>query len=68
MSLVLEPLHPIQREALRRMSPAEKWKISLGLLETATEARLAVLRRAHPDWAEDRLRSELAAERRRGES
>ena len=68
MSLVIEPLHPVQREALRRMNPAEKWKISLGLLETATEARLAALRRAHPDWTEDRLRSELAAERRRGES
>ena len=61
----IEPLHPIQREALRRMSPAEKWSISLGLLETATQARLAALRQAHPDWTEDRLQSELAMERRR---
>jgi len=68
MNLVIEPLHPVQREALRRMSPAEKWEISLGLLKTATEARLAALRRAHPDWAESRLRAELAVERRRGES
>ena len=65
---MIEPLHPIQREALRRMSPAEKWSISLGLLETATQSRLAALRQAHPDWTEDRLRAELAMERRRGES
>ena len=65
---VIEPLHPIQREALRKMSPAEKWKISLGLLEMATESRLVALRQAHPDWPDDRLRDELAAERRRGES
>lgn len=65
---VIEPLHPIQREALRRMSPAEKWMISLGLLETATESRLVALRQAHPDWTDGRLRVELAAERRRGES
>jgi len=50
------------------MSPAEKWKISLGLLEMATESRLVALRQAHPDWPDDRLRDELAAERRRGES
>ena len=65
---VIEPLHPVQREALRRMSPAEKWKISLGLLETATQSRLVALRQGHPDWTDDRLRAELAMERRRGES
>ena len=65
---LIEPLHPVQQEVLRRMSPPEKWNICLGLLETATETRLAALRKTHPDWAEDRLRSELAAERRRGES
>ena len=65
---VIEPLHPIQREALRRMSPAEKWGISLGLLETATQSRLASLRQAHSEWSDDRLRAELAMERRRGES
>ena len=65
---MIEPLHPVQREALRGMSPAEKWKIALGLLETATESRLAALRNNHPDWPDDRLRAELAMERRRGES
>jgi len=50
------------------MGPAEKWSISLGLLETATQSRLVALRQAHPDWTEDRLRAELAMERRRGES
>ena len=65
---VIEPLHPVQREALRRMSPAEKWSISLGLLQMATESRLVALRQAHPDWTDGRLRAELAMERRRGES
>jgi len=65
---VIEPLHPVQREALRRMSPAEKWSISLGLLQMATASRLVALRQAHPDWTDDRLRAELAMERRRGES
>ncbi|NCW27301.1 MAG: hypothetical protein EBV83_03230 [Verrucomicrobia bacterium] len=67
MNPAMEPLHPIQRAALQRMSPAEKWNISLGLLETATQSRLVALRLAHPDWAEDRLQAELAMERRRGE-
>jgi len=53
-------------EALRRMTHEEKWQIVMSLLQTATDTRLAALRRNHPEWSEAQVEAELAAERIRG--
>jgi hypothetical protein len=60
--MVLEPLHPIQAERLRAMSPAEKWEVAKGLLRTARETRRAGLALRHPDWAPQQIEQELARE------
>lgn len=64
-STLIEPLHPIQLEALRRMTPAEKWNVSLSLLCTATAVRTASLQQQHPDWNQTQISQEIATERLR---
>jgi hypothetical protein len=64
-STLIEPLHPIQLEALRRMTPAEKWNVSLSLLRTATAVRTSSLQQQHPDWNQTQISQEIAAERLR---
>ena len=60
--MTLEPLHPIQAERLRAMSPAEKWDVAKGLLRTARETRRAGLALRHPDWPPQQIEQELARE------
>lgn len=60
----LEPLHPAQRDALRRMTPGEKWALSQSLLHTAVEIRRGSLARCHPDWPPARIERALADERK----
>lgn len=62
---LIEPLHPVQLEALRRMTPAEKWSLSLSLLNTATAVRTSSLQQQHPDWNLTQISQEIAAERLR---
>ena len=50
-----EPLHPVQIEGFRRMSPLEKLEMLARLYETGILLRVAGLRMAHPDWPEERL-------------
>jgi hypothetical protein len=64
-STSIEPLHPVQLEALRRMTPAEKWNVSLSLLSTATAVRTSSLQHQHPDWNPTQISQEIAAERLR---
>ena len=60
--MTLEPLHPVQAERWRAMSPAEKWEVAKGLLRTARETRRAGLSLHHPDWSPERIDQELARE------
>lgn len=60
--VTLEPLHPLQAERLRAMSPAEKWDVAKGLLRTARETRRAGLALRHPDWSRQQIEQELARE------
>jgi hypothetical protein len=64
-STSIEPLHPVQLEALRRMTPAEKWNVSLSLLNTATAVRTSSLQQQHPDWNPTQISQKIAAERLR---
>lgn len=62
--ITLEPLHPAQREAFRRMTPREKWALSQSLLHTAVGIRRVSLARSHPDWPPSKVERALADERK----
>ena len=53
-----EPIHPVQAEGFRRMSPAQKLQMVADLYDAGIRLRVAGLRLAHPDWPEDRLERE----------
>jgi hypothetical protein len=55
---MLEPLHPVQIEAFKRMSPAQKLQMVADLYETGIQLRVAGLRATHPDWSQERLEFE----------
>ena len=50
-----EPLHPVQIEGFRRMTPAQKLQMVADLYEAGIQLRVAGLRMAHPDWPGERL-------------
>jgi hypothetical protein len=62
----LEPLHPLQLERLRAMTPQEKWDVFRGMMRTAREVRSAAYRHRHPDWTEDQISRAVAQEFARG--
>ena len=62
LGMTLEPLHPIQAERFRAMSPAEKWEVAKGLLRTARQTRRAGLALRHPEWSPQQIEQELARE------
>jgi hypothetical protein len=56
-----EPIHPVQLEGFKRMTPAQKLQMVANLYETGIQLRVAGLRMTHPDWSDERL--ELEARR-----
>jgi hypothetical protein len=56
-----EPIHPVQLEGLRRMSPARKLGMVCDLYHAGIALRVAGMRLQHPDWPRDKL--ELEARR-----
>ena len=50
-----DPIHPIQIEGFKRMTPAQKLQMVADLYETGISLRVAGLRLQHPDWADERL-------------
>jgi hypothetical protein len=57
-SQMLEPIHPVQLEGFKRMTPAQKLRMVSDLYESGIRLRVAGLRLAHPDWPEERLDQE----------
>jgi len=55
---MLEPLHPVQIEGFKRMSPAQKLEMVADLYETGIQLRVAGLWAAHPEWPAERLEFE----------
>lgn len=53
-----DPIHPVQIEGLRRMSPADKLRMVCALYEAGIRLRVAGLRMTHPDWSDERLEHE----------
>jgi len=50
-----DPMHPVQIEGFRRMTPAQKLQMVCDLYETGIRLRVAGLKMAHPDWPPERL-------------
>ena len=46
---MIEPVHPLQIEGFRRMTPAQKLSMTAALYEAGIQLRSAGLRMAHPD-------------------
>ena len=53
-----EPIHPVQLEALKRATPAQKLEAVAALYDTGIRLRMAGLRMTHPDWPDERLEHE----------
>lgn len=53
-----EPIHPVQLEALKRATAAQKLEAVAALYETGIRLRMAGLRMTHPDWPDDQLEYE----------
>jgi hypothetical protein len=45
----------IQREIIRKMTPAQKFAIAGELYDTAWEIKKSALRAQHPDWTDDQV-------------
>lgn len=50
-----EPIHPVQLEGFRRMTPAQKLQMVCDLYDAGIRLRVAGLRLEHPDWPEEHL-------------
>ena len=48
-------IHPVQIEAYRKMSPAEKLNLAMELRDVAWALKRAHLRSLHPDWSDKKL-------------
>jgi hypothetical protein len=55
---MLDPIHPVQVEGFRRMSPADKLHMVCALYEAGIRLRVAGLRMTHPEWSDERLARE----------
>jgi hypothetical protein len=53
-----EPIHPLQAEGFRRMSPAKKLQMIADLYRAGIRLRAAGLRLKHPDWTQEQLERE----------
>ena len=53
-----EPIHPLQLEGFRRMTPAQKLEMVAALYRAGIELKMAGLRSAHPEWSEQQLERE----------
>jgi len=53
-----EPIHPVQLEGLRRMTPARKLGLLCDLYDAGIALRVAGMRQRHPDWPREKLEFE----------
>jgi hypothetical protein len=53
-----EPIHPVQLEGFKRMTPAQKLQMVADLYHAGIQLRIAGLRLAHPEWPVERLEFE----------
>ncbi len=53
-----EPIHPVQLEALKRATPAQKLEMTAALYAAGIQLRMAGLRMTHADWGDEQLEYE----------
>jgi hypothetical protein len=53
-----DDLLPIQIDALRRMTPAERFERGLKFLQLTREWLAAGVRQRHPEWPEEKIMAE----------
>ena len=53
-----EPIHPVQLEALKRATPAQKLEMAAALYDAGIRLRMAGLRMTHADWSDEQLEFE----------
>jgi hypothetical protein len=53
-----EPIHPLQIEGFRRMTPAQKLRMLADLYDAGIRLRMEGLRMVHPEWPAERLERE----------
>ncbi len=53
-----EPIHPVQLEGFKRMTPEQKIRMVCDLYATGIALRVEGLRMARPDWPQERLEFE----------
>ena len=49
----------IQREIIRKMTPAQKFAIAGELYKTAWEIKRSALRAQHPDWSNEQVHARV---------
>ena len=54
-----EPIHPVQLEALKRMTPEQKLRAVAEMWHFAREALALQIRGQHPDWDEVAIAEEV---------
>jgi hypothetical protein len=50
-----QELHPVQRAALTRMTPARRLELGMQFIEEMRELRAAMLRTEHPEWPAEKI-------------
>ena len=50
-----ESIHPVQLDAFKRATPAQKLAAVAALYEAGIQLRVAGLRMTHPDWTDAQL-------------
>ena len=50
-----EPIHPVQIEGFRGMTPAQKLQMVADLYDAGIRLKAAGLRLENPDWTDERL-------------
>ena len=55
---MIEPIHPVQLEGLRRMTPARKLDMHCDLYRAGIALRVAGMRQQHPEWTREKLEFE----------
>lgn len=53
-----EPIHPVQIEGFRRMTPAQKLQMVADLYHAGIRLKVAGLRATHPNWTDEQLEQE----------
>ncbi len=55
---MMEPLHPVHIDGLRRMAPARKLQAICDLYYAGIALRVAGLKQRYPDWPREKLEFE----------